>query len=46
MEYTKPEIIVLNNAISLVQMSKIRGVMEDVDPTSPFPSIPAYECDE
>ena len=46
MEYAKPEIAVLDNAVFLVQMSKMHGVMENVDPTSPFPSIPAYECDE
>lgn len=46
MEYAKPELFVLDNAISIVQMSKIHGVMEFVDPSSRFPSVAAYPSDE
>jgi hypothetical protein len=46
MKYAKPEVVVLDNAISIVQMSKIHGVMEFVDPSSRFPSVAAYPSDE
>ena len=37
MEYTKPEVVVLDNAISVVQMSKLQGVKDNADPTQPVP---------
>lgn len=46
MEYTKPEVVVLDNAISAVQMSKLHGMVDNADPTSKFPSISAYQSDE
>jgi hypothetical protein len=46
MEYTKPEVIVLDNAISAVQMSKLHGTVDNADPTSSRPSIAAYQSDE
>ena len=46
MEYAKPEVVVLDNAISVVQMSKLQGVKDNADPTSKFPSIAAYQSDE
>jgi hypothetical protein len=46
MEYAKPEVVVLDNAISVVQMSKLHGVKDNADPTSEFPSIAAYQSDE
>jgi hypothetical protein len=46
MEYTKPEVIVLDNAISAVQMSKLHGSVDNAQPTSQFPSIAAYQSDE
>ncbi len=46
MEYTKPEIVVLDNAVSAVQMSKLQGTVDAAHPTSQFPSIAAYQADE
>jgi len=46
MEYTKPEVVVLDNAISAVQVSKLQGVADNANPTSQFPSIAAYQSDE
>jgi ABC-type uncharacterized transport system fused permease/ATPase subunit len=46
MKYTKPEVVVLDNAISAVQMSKLHGLVDNMQPTSPFPSIAAYQADE
>lgn len=46
MEYTKPEVVVLDNAISAVQMSKLHGAVDNAQPTSQFPSIAAYQSDE
>ena len=46
MEYKKPEVIVLDNAISAIQMSKLHGSVDNAQPTSQFPSIAAYQSDE
>lgn len=46
MEYTKPEVVVLENAISVVQLSKFHGVQDNSDPHSQYPSASAYQADE
>jgi hypothetical protein len=46
MKYTKPELVVLDNAISVVQMVKLHGAVDSAEPTSQFPSIAAYQADE
>jgi hypothetical protein len=46
MKYTKPELVVLDNAISVVQMSKLHGAVDNRQPGSQFPSIAAYQADE
>jgi hypothetical protein len=46
MKYTTPEVVVLDNAISAVQMSKIHGLVDNAQPTSRFPSVAAYQADE
>jgi hypothetical protein len=46
MKYAKPEVVVLDNAISIVQMSKTHGFLEFEDPSSRFPTIAAYPSDE
>jgi hypothetical protein len=46
MKYTKPEVVVLDNAISVVQMSKSVGPQDSEDPGSMFRTPPAYQADE
>ncbi len=46
MEYTKPVVVALDNAISVVQLSKLQGVADNADPGSPYPSASAYQSDE
>lgn len=47
MEYKKPEVVALANAICVIQsMGKLHGTVDNGDPKSQFPSIPAYEADE
>jgi len=46
MKYTKPEVVVLDKAISVVQMSKLSGTVDNAQPTSQRPSIAAYQADE
>ena len=46
MKYTKPEVVVLDNAISVVQMSKSVGPQDSADPGSMIHTPPAYQADE
>lgn len=46
MQYTKPEVVVLDNAISVIQVSKLQHVADNADPSSPYPSASAYQSDE
>jgi hypothetical protein len=46
MNYTKPEVVVLDNAISVVQLSKSVGPQDSVDPGSMLHTPAAYQADE
>ena len=46
MNYTKPEVVVLDNAISVVQLSKSVGPHDSVDPGSMLHTPAAYQADE
>jgi len=46
MKYTKPEVVVLDNAIRVVQLSKSVGPYDNQDPTSMIHSPAAYQADE
>jgi hypothetical protein len=46
MKYTKPEVVVLDNAISVVQLSKSVGPHDSVDPGSMLHTPAAYQADE
>ncbi len=46
MKYTKPEVVVLDNAIYVVQLSKSVGQHDSVDPGSMLHTPAAYQADE
>ena len=46
MKYAKPEVVVLDNAIRVVQLSKSVGPYDSEDPNSMIHSPSAYRADE
>ena len=47
MEYRKPEIVRLAEAIATIQgMGNGQGSLDIAEPTNQFPSVAAYEADE
>jgi hypothetical protein len=46
MNYRKPEVVILDNAISVVQLSKSVGPQDSVDPGSMLHTPAAYQADE
>lgn len=46
MKYAKPELVVLDNAIRVVQLSKSIGPFDSEDPESMIHSPAAYQADE
>ena len=46
MKYTKPEVVVLDNAISVVRLSKLVGPKDNADPGSMLHTASAYQADE
>jgi len=46
MEYETPKIMIVTDALTVVQGMKPNGVMEFVNPQNPIHSSAAYESDE
>jgi len=46
MKYEKPEITPAGDAAAVIQGAKLDGMYDNVDPSSPVFSTPAYQADE